>query len=1359
MADTEKTYNSTGSTTYTFEFEYLKPNDVKVSVAGVDTSEFTIPSSAPTTIQFNNGHVPDNNAGVIRIYRDTDVDNLEATFYAGSAIKSQDLNDNFNQNLFVTQEAKRDIATAWQDGDETVNSTETWYTTDDTKIATTKAIQERLVLKQNADTNLTNLSNCQTGGSGALAALTQTEIEILDGATVSTTELNYVDGVTSAIQTQLDAKQDEDALLTAISGKSFRTSTDGLLTATDDDEIPSSKVVANHVTSSLSAIGGFIAIANEDIFPNTQPANGVIVSINDAHGITVNSSLTSTSGDCTTVNGTAVTIEGFKSGLQGALPEGNGLIVTSTGADNKYNYHKLLATEADVLQLSDDINDFHSRYRVAASAPASNNDDGDLYWDTSTTDTRKMKVYDSNSSTPGWIDLVTTGETFINDLTASDASAEDGGSSATFNGTAYRFTLTNHPTGVTAAHHIVSRAGVIQKPNTGTSQPSEGFAIDGHDIIFDSAPTSGTNVFVTTLGSALSIGTPADNSVSMAKINATGTASSSTFLRGDGAWEPAAGTITATASGAIAANKPVAVKTGGLISQIGANTEVTGTISSITTDTTFTGNPKIVYDPDTEKVVIFYVRELTADRGLFYKVGTISSNNTISFGDEKTAVSSGINGGAIQLAACYSTVHNKFVIAYVLDDSGAKNLHFKAGSISNNEITWGSEAEPVAAANGDVNTGGSGGSEKIKLVADDDNGTVACIYKKKVTVNSTLTIRVYATGMVTSSQNNDLTINSNSSDSYMWLGSSSGDGALNGGTVQDLVYDTNNNSYIGLVDKNDQSSGTPDGRSAVFDFTVDSTGKIDPTDYLATKSLTDIDTVNTVQGAKLAYDPDEEVFLVAYGKDSDLKVHVRALTFNGSTFTVGNELTSTSSNEQDLPDEQETTYLYFDSYTKDFGFSYKLESGSAHRQRLVSFTVASGTTTVTETVADRQIGSSTDNYFNGGSIIIPGTTNTNPSKIAYGYRPTTNTIKLYILTPETKHLETASAFVIKFIGFSAAAISNNATGKINVVGNTTTQSGLTVGSKYYVNTDGTLSTTAGTPEVLAGTALSATELLIGAGELHTTYSTFNTTTDGLVPKADTTGDTDKFLKGNGNWAVPTNTTYSDFSETVDGLVPAPTSSNTTKFLKGNSTWAVPTNTTYDEFTTSADGLVPKANTTGDTSKFLKGNATWGHPMTLITSVTFSNSAWTEEQVDLGTNWWNTYKSIKLIIWATYQRNNYQTEGNAMYFKYNNDTSTDGSTYLDADGIKSGGTLWYSSGTAQLGYFKNDGDKNFLECDIYSDGSSTVFLSQMMGKSEQQAGVIRSIFDTASSDFRFYTLEDGSNNRFYFTGTAKFYGIN
>ena len=40
------------------------------------------------------------------------------------------------------------------------------------------------------------------------------------------------------------------------------------------------------------------------------------------------------------------------------------------------------------------------------------------------------------------------------------------------------------------------------------------------------------------------------------------------------------------------------------------------------------------------------------------------------------------------------------------------------------------------------------------------------------------------------------------------------------------------------------------------------------------------------------------------------------------------------------------------------------------------------------------------------------------------------------------------------------------------------QSGLTPGQKYYVQTDGTLSTTAGSPSVLAGKAISSTKLAI-----------------------------------------------------------------------------------------------------------------------------------------------------------------------------------------------------------------------------------------------------------------------------------------
>jgi len=38
-----------------------------------------------------------------------------------------------------------------------------------------------------------------------LGGVTNTEFEILDGAVISTAELNYLNGVTSAIQPQLDA--------------------------------------------------------------------------------------------------------------------------------------------------------------------------------------------------------------------------------------------------------------------------------------------------------------------------------------------------------------------------------------------------------------------------------------------------------------------------------------------------------------------------------------------------------------------------------------------------------------------------------------------------------------------------------------------------------------------------------------------------------------------------------------------------------------------------------------------------------------------------------------------------------------------------------------------------------------------------------------------------------------------------------------------------------------------------------------------------------------------------------------------------------------------------------------------------
>ena len=101
----------------------------------------------------------------------------------------------------------------------------------------------------------------------------------------------------------------------------------------------------------------------------------------------------------------------------------------------------------------------------------------------------------------------------INTLSSSSAT---GGGSATFNGSAYRFTLSSPPS-VSAQQLLVSINGVIQKPVAGTGQPSEGYSVDGTDIILGDAPATGSDFFILTFRS-LGVSEPADNSVTSAKI-------------------------------------------------------------------------------------------------------------------------------------------------------------------------------------------------------------------------------------------------------------------------------------------------------------------------------------------------------------------------------------------------------------------------------------------------------------------------------------------------------------------------------------------------------------------------------------------------------------------------------------------------------------------------------------------------------------------------------------------------------------------------------------------------------------------------------------------------------------------------
>jgi len=143
MATTENTYTTSSATQtlFSFTFPYIDTTDIKVSVDGVDktiTTDYTLASA--TQVQFNTAP---GSSKTVRIYRVTATDNKKATFFSGSAIRSQDLNEDFDQVLYSAQEVKRDVGNIWDDSTETISSSETWLDSD-VHIATCAAIEDKI---------------------------------------------------------------------------------------------------------------------------------------------------------------------------------------------------------------------------------------------------------------------------------------------------------------------------------------------------------------------------------------------------------------------------------------------------------------------------------------------------------------------------------------------------------------------------------------------------------------------------------------------------------------------------------------------------------------------------------------------------------------------------------------------------------------------------------------------------------------------------------------------------------------------------------------------------------------------------------------------------------------------------------------------------------------------------------------------------------------------------------------------------------------------------------------------------------------------------------------------------------------
>ena len=328
-----------------------------------------------------------------------------------------------------------------------------------TKVPTQQSTKAYIAAtSQPLDGELTTLASMQSGTASKLADSTALTSDIAD--------LNQLDGM---------AKQ---------------------TTITDDDtKFPTSGAIVDYVAAQLAPIGGFEAVANENSFPNTQPQSGVVISIADAGGLAVSSTGTASGS---TVGGSTVNISGIATNFRGSsVAAGVRFLVSSTGSGQNYTYHKATLKEDDLVSLSGDINDFSERYRVGSTNPTTSLDSGDLFFNTST---GKLLVYNGTNS--AWEEAQSIGNFFISTL------------SPAFNGSTTDFTITNAPSN--AEQILLVIEGVVQKPNSGTSTPSEGFALSGSTVKLAAAPATGASYHAVIIGSTVNIGTPSNNTVSTA---------------------------------------------------------------------------------------------------------------------------------------------------------------------------------------------------------------------------------------------------------------------------------------------------------------------------------------------------------------------------------------------------------------------------------------------------------------------------------------------------------------------------------------------------------------------------------------------------------------------------------------------------------------------------------------------------------------------------------------------------------------------------------------------------------------------------------------------------------------------------
>ena len=266
MAVTQNTYTGNGSTVlYSFTFPYLEESDIKVSLNGTLTTAYTLANA--TTVQFNTA--PTNGAGIV-IYRDTDNTALVAEFYPGSAIRAQDLNNDFTQGLYIAQESR--------------NTSDSAKTSATAATATANtALSQSSAAVSTANTASTNasaaVSTANTASTNASAAVSTANTASSNASTAVTTANNAV----TTANTKGDAAIASAASANTTAASAVTTANAATSTAnTASTNAAAAVATANTASSNASAAVSTANTASTNAATAVTTANSAVSTANAA---------------------------------------------------------------------------------------------------------------------------------------------------------------------------------------------------------------------------------------------------------------------------------------------------------------------------------------------------------------------------------------------------------------------------------------------------------------------------------------------------------------------------------------------------------------------------------------------------------------------------------------------------------------------------------------------------------------------------------------------------------------------------------------------------------------------------------------------------------------------------------------------------------------------------------------------------------------------------------------------------------------------------------------------------------------------------------------------------------------------